>query len=214
MNVMPGPAETRPPLPRMTREEFLDWVERQEESYEFDGERPVPMQGDEGVTGGNRGRTLIVTALISALYVRLRGGPFAVHHSEGPGVSAGPQAVRYPDVAVAPRRGTLEDRLLDDAVVLFEVVSPTSGARDRVVKLRDYLAVPSVLRYVVLESDARVASVFSRKPGAESWVASACAAGETLPLPEIGVEVPMAEIYEGIDIPPEDEEPRNPVATT
>ncbi len=32
-------------LPHMTREEFLDWAEAQEERYEFDGFQPVAMTG-------------------------------------------------------------------------------------------------------------------------------------------------------------------------
>ncbi len=82
------------------------------------------------------------------------------------------------------------------------------------VKLREYAAPPSLRRYVVLESEARAATVHFRASGADGWSSAAFGIEDSLALPEIGVEVPMAEIYEGADIPPEDEEPRNPDATT
>jgi Uma2 family endonuclease len=197
----------RPPLPLgMTREEFLDWAARQQEDYEFDGTKPVPM------TSGNRNHSLITSNLIIALGVRLRGTPYFPSSPEGPGLSPWSRAVRYPDVTVAPRAGKGTDRIFDDALIAFEVVSPSSAKLDRQVKLREYLAVPSLRRYVILESEFASAGVFARSKGDEGWTASAVAMGEALALPEIGLEIPMAEIYEDCDIPAE--EPRNPDATT
>ncbi len=75
-------------MPRMTREEFLDWAEAQDQRYEFDGFEPVAM------TGGTRNRSRIAQSIAFALRLRLRGtaceplGPDA-------GVATVGNAVRY-----------------------------------------------------------------------------------------------------------------------
>jgi len=53
----------------MTMDEFVDWENRQELRYEFDGFAAVAM------TGGTQEHSLIQANLIAALRVRLRGGP-------------------------------------------------------------------------------------------------------------------------------------------
>ena len=45
----------------------------------------------------------------------------------------------------------------------IEVISPTSGRTDRIVKVREYAAVPSVLRYVVVQSSSIGLTVLERQ---------------------------------------------------
>ena len=52
---------------------------------------------------------------------------------------------------------------------------------------------PSILRYVILEQDGPAASVFARQGAA--WTARALTEADVLAMPEIGVEVPLAEVY-------------------
>ena len=42
-------------------------------------------------------------------------------------------------------------RTIPGAVVVFEIVSPTSSRIDRIIKVREYAAVPSIRRYVILK---------------------------------------------------------------
>ncbi len=86
-------------------------------------------------------------------------------------------------------------------VVVFEVLSPTSGRTDRIVKLREYRAVPSILRYVILEYTGIGLSVFERANGDEPWRATALTADDTLRMPEIGIEIPVTELYQEVDLP-------------
>ena len=39
-------------------------------------------------------------------------------------------------------------------VVVFEVISPRNGANDRIIKVREYLAVPSIHAYVIVEQNS------------------------------------------------------------
>jgi hypothetical protein len=40
-----------------------------------------------------------------------------------------------------------------------------------------------------------------RQTGDQKWTVTTLMADEVLPLPEIGIEIPVAELYEGIDFP-------------
>ena len=86
-------------------------------------------------------------------------------------------------------------------MVIFEVLSPTSGRTDRIIKLREYRAIPSVRRYVILEHSSIGLTVFARPDAEADWTATALTAGETLRIPEIGVENPVDDLYEGVDAP-------------
>ncbi len=183
--------------PRMTREEFLDWVEIQEGRWEFDGFEPVPVHGPIGMTGGTVNHGQICQNIYFALRSRLRGGPCRVL-GPGAGIATPDDGVRFPDAVVtcAPAAGTA--RILPAPIVVFEVISPTSGRVDRIAKLREYQRVGSIRRYVILESTSAGLTVHARRDGDGPWTTVALTEGETLPLPEIDIEVPVAEFYEGV----------------
>jgi Uma2 family endonuclease len=180
-------------VPHMTREEFLDWAGTQDLRYEFDGFQPVAM------TGGTRNHSQIAQNISFALRIRLRGtgcGPL------GPdaGVATVGNAVRYPDALVTCTRGPGTDRVVPGVLVVFEVLSATSGRTDRIEKLREYQAVPSIRRYVILEHTSIGMTDHVRTKADDPWIATALTDGEILRMPEIGIEIPVAEFYEATDL--------------
>jgi Uma2 family endonuclease len=88
--------------------------------------------------------------------------------------------------------------VVTDPIVVFEVLSDSTSRTDRISKLRKYGATPSIQRYVILEQDAIAATVFVRK-GAD-LVAEALTSDDTLRMPEIDAEVPMAEFYTDLEL--------------
>lgn len=185
-----------------TPDAFLAWEERQELRHEFDGLRPVAM------TGGTVAHDMIQTNLIAALSRRLAGTPCRVHGSVLKIRAAG--SIRYPDAFVActpvPRRSTV----IDDPVVIFEIISDSTARTDRIVKNREYAATPSVRRYVLLEQDAVEGTMFARTPAGE-WLGHLLGPDTVLHMPEIGVDLPLAELYAGLGpAGPEPEAPRLP----
>ena len=72
--------------------------------------------------------------------------------------------------------------------------------------MREHHAVPSIKRYVLVEQDGIALTVHARTGGGP-WVATPFVEGDTLPSPEIGIEIPLAAIYDGIEF---DEAPPNP----
>jgi Uma2 family endonuclease len=69
----------------------------------------------------------------------------------------------------------------------------TTLRTDRVEKLREYQATLSIRRYVILEQDSIAAMVFSRH--ADEWTGHALTETDVLRMPEIGIELPLADIY-------------------
>jgi Uma2 family endonuclease len=172
----------------MTVAAFLAWEERQPLRHEFDGIAPVAM------TGGTAAHAIIQRNLATALTQRLRGKPCQFIGNDLKIEAAG--SIRYPDGFIVctplPPRSTV----VQDPVVVFEVLSPSTARTDRIVKTREYGATPSIQRYVMLEQDGIGAMVFSR--AGSDWVGHVLAEGEVLALPEIGIEMPLADLYEGI----------------
>ena len=66
-------------------------------------------------------------------------------------------------------------------MVVFEVVSEDTARTDRIEKLREYQATPSIQRYVILEQKSIGPSVFTRRDN--DWIATALTEGDTLRMP-------------------------------
>jgi Uma2 family endonuclease len=172
----------------MSLDEFLDWEERQELRYEFDGFEPLAM------TGGTVEQGLIQANLIRALGNRLAGKPCRVLGSHVKIAVAG--SIRYPDAFVVCSPLVRGATVVTDPVVVFEVLSPSTSSTDRIVKNQEYRDTPSIQRYVMLEQDRQAATVFAR--AGDDWVGHLVAAEQMLAMPEIGVELPLVELYEGV----------------
>ena len=174
----------------MTVAQFLAWEERQELRYEFDGFGPVAM------TGGTDAHEAIGGTLRALLYEKLRG---TACHVRGPTLKVEVAGrIRYPDAFVACSRAAPSATVIGDPVVIFEVLSASTSRTDRIEKLIEYQATPSVQRYVILEQDSIGATVFARH-GAE-WVAAALIEGDALAMPEISVDLPLAAIYADVEL--------------
>ena len=176
--------------PTMTRDEFFDWAEVQDERYEFDGFQPVAM------TGGTVNHSRIIRNLQVALDRLLRGGSCEPLGPDA-GVTTVGNTVRYPDAVVSCTKTPGRARTMSGVVVVFEVISPSSARMDRIVKLREYHAVSSIRRYIIVEQDSIGLTVFARQHD-EPWTASVLTDGDVLALPEIGIEIPVAGLYAGI----------------
>lgn len=181
----------------MTLAAFLDWEEHQELRYEFDGFQVVAM------TGGTFEHDAIQMALARALGNRLDGKPCRVHGSNLKIEVMG--SIRYPDayVTCGPiRRGSM---VAYNPVVIFEVLSKGTAAKDRGVKNREYASTASVQRYVMLEQVEIGGTMFER--AGDDWIGHILTADAVISMPEIGIELPLAELYDGLDLanPPEDE---------
>lgn len=174
----------------MTIDAFLDWETEQERKWEFDGFAPIAM------TGGTLGHARIQRNLMNALTDRLRGRPC---EPLGPDVKievAG--SIRYPDALVVCSPQSDKRSVAENPVVVFEIVSPSSSRIDRFVKAREYGGTASIQRYVIVEQTSQSATVFTRMNGI--WASTIRDGEDELDMPEIGISVPLSELYTGVQL--------------
>jgi len=181
--------------PRMSREDFFVWAEAQNERYEFDGSAPVAM------TGGNNRHSLISLNVHAALRSHLSGKPCRPLGPDA-GLRTIGDAVRYPDALVTCSKFDELAREGPGVVAVFEVLSPTSGHVDRIVKLLEYRAVASIRRYVIVEYASAAVTVHARAEAGADWTTTALTGEGSLDLPEIGITVPVADLYRGTELEP------------
>jgi Uma2 family endonuclease len=179
-----------------TQDEFFAWAASREGRYEFDGFRPVAM------TGGTVGHAIIIHSLLRALDRRLRDGRCQPLGPEA-GVATVGTAVRYPDALVTCSKLDNDALTVPGVVVVFEVLSSITSRTDRIIKVREYAAVASIRRYVILESTSVGLTVLERHAPDEAWRATTLTADDIVRMPEIDIEVPVAEFYDGVSFPDE-----------
>jgi Uma2 family endonuclease len=180
-------AQQRP----MTREQFLAWEERQELRHEFDGFQPMAM------TGGTAAHAIIQHNLHTAVGGRLGGGPCRFYGSDLKIETA--RGFRYSDGFVACSPIARDATAVRDPVVIFEVLSDSTARTDLVTKNQEYAAIATVRRYIVLAQESMAGTMFERI--GEDWVGHLLRADSVLRMPEIGIEVALAELYEGVEFP-------------
>jgi Uma2 family endonuclease len=172
----------------MSLEEFLAWEERQELRWEFDGFAPMAM------TGGTAAHSAIQRNIHIAVGGRLRGQRCQLYTSDLKIRVAG--SIRYPDAFVVCSSVSLGAVVVTDPVVVFEVLSPSTASTDIGAKNEEYRDTPSIQRYVILAQDRQQATVFAR--AGSDWVGHIVLGHGELDMPEIGIIVPLTELYEGV----------------
>jgi Uma2 family endonuclease len=175
-----------------TLEAFLEWEEQQELRYEFDGFEAILM------VGGTEAHADIQANLIGEARARLRGSACRIVGSDLK-FRIGDR-IRYPDAMILCSPRVPGSKLVTDPVIVFEILSPSTTGIDLMQKNAEYQSVSSVQRYVVLQQAFISAMAFVRK--GDDWVVETSLGPDAmLRLPEVGVEVPMAEIYRDVVLP-------------
>jgi Uma2 family endonuclease len=158
------------------------------------------VQGEtvRGMAGGSAAHADLIRNIGFALHARLRGSPCSVKLSEMRLRIDAADAVFYPDVlvhcqALARPADTTE---LTEARVVVEVLSPSTQAFDRGVKLAAYQQLPGLRQVLLVSSTEPAAWSMQREDDAAGWSAlQHWPAGTALAVPSLGLEVPWDEVY-------------------
>ncbi|MBM4321881.1 MAG: Uma2 family endonuclease [Deltaproteobacteria bacterium] len=106
----------------------------------------------------------------------------------------------YPDVLVTcDPRDHADPLVVRHPVLVFEVLSDSTADYDRGEKFADYRRIESLAEYVLVDSRAKRVEVFRREQ--HGWRFLPLAAGDTLTLASIGLDVPVAALYDDTDVP-------------
>jgi Uma2 family endonuclease len=88
-------------------------------------------------------------------------------------------------------------------VVVFEVLSKSTGWTDQSLKLRDCDATPTIRTYVLISQDEKRAMVYARDEDGRLGIQSAVVlegADVSIEIPEFGLALPFSALYEGIEL--------------
>jgi Uma2 family endonuclease len=159
------------------------------------------------MAGARNAHNVIAGNTYAAVHVRLRGRPCRPFNSDTKVRLhiLGHVRFYYPDASVSYRPNPATDSFQDEPRVIFEVLSRATRRIDEGEKKDAYNTIPSLGVYVLIEQDTPAAVVFRRSAdGFEREVYEGL--GAVLPLEELGIDLPLAEIYETIEFAPEPEE--------
>jgi Uma2 family endonuclease len=176
--------------PAMSLDQFLAWEDQQEERWEFDGHGPVAM------VGGTLRHNIISGNLDAAFRRQLRAPCRAYRETLRFRTSRG--TIRYPDLVVVCSRVQPSATEVPDPTIVFEILSTSTSRTDRVAKMLEYQATPSVMRYVLLEQDEIAATVVRRVN--DTWATAVLVGATQLELPELGAQVSLPELYADTEV--------------
>ena len=110
----------------------------------------------------------------------------------------------YPDVVVICGKPAVLDKHRDtitNPVILFEVLSPATRKNDRGRKLAAYQTIPSLRHYLIVSQDRVLVEHWSRADEAGEWSRTEMSdSAATIALDPPGASLPIAAIYDGIDL--------------
>lgn len=157
--------------------------------------------------GARNVHNLIAGNAFGSLYARLRGRPCRPYNSDTKIRLKLPTHVRfyYPDVSVICELNSPDESFQDQPVVIVEVLSARTRRIDCGEKKDAYVTLPSLQAYILLEQTCAVATVFRRTDlGFVEETYSDVDA--VIALREINVELPLSEVYDGVEFASEPEE--------
>lgn len=177
----------------MTVEEYLELDRASEDvRYEYiDG--IVTM-----LAGGTNNHSRICLNFGRELSIALRGKSCEAFTSDLK-VSISATRYVYPDVSVSCDQRDLQENsdIIYSPCVVIEVLSPSTGSRDRRQKFTYYRSCLSVQEYVLVSTDEQAVDVY-RRASEKLWTLHLFGRGDDVELKSIDVTVPIAAIYENV----------------
>jgi Uma2 family endonuclease len=111
----------------------------------------------------------------------------------------------YPDTSVICKPNPSGSSFQDHPAIIFEVLSKKTRRIDEGEKKDAYLTIPSLNVYALVEQE--LARIVVHRRTADGFVREVYDGMDAVvPLPEIEIELPLAEVYEGVELTPEPEE--------
>ena len=183
------------PSATWTLDEFLAFEDRQLVKHQLIEGRVYEMAGGTGE------HSAIKVNLLFEAQLRLRGSNCRVYDSDLL-IKVDDHNAVYPDVSIvygAPVYDDSRHLALLNPFVVVEVTSPSSINDDRGWKLKRYQSLPSLRAALVIDQHRVHADLYTSGDG--GWLLQTFSAlDEAVPLPDLGIELPLAEVYRGVEV--------------
>jgi Uma2 family endonuclease len=181
----------------MTLDEFLAWDDGTDTRYELIGGFPVAMAPPARAHG------ILCARLAGMIDVVLRSRrPCTVQSEAGIARSDRNDSCYIADLAVTCRPYQRGEQLVQDPLLIVEVLSPGTERHDRRTKVPAYREIDSVQEILLIDPEAAYGEVFRRK--GDAWFIEIVRGRDAdLYLSSLELRLPMAELYEGIELEPD-----------
>ena len=192
---------TLAPKPRLTVDEYLRLEESSEEKHEYLEGQLLDM------SGGTISHSLIIANVVGELHARLKGNPCRVYDSNLHVKIPRKVIYFYPDCSVVcgPVQKDGSDFTGGSTVnprLIVEVLSDSSERYDRGEKFTRYRELESLAEYVLISQSSPSVETFFRQ-GDGTWIFAAINdLKASAKLKSIGVEMPLADVYAGVEFLP------------
>ena len=175
---------------QMTVEEFLGFTATRPDEERWELIEGVPVLSPSPVDFHQLVTANIVTFLMNEK--RRLNASWLAMLGIGTRVPVSPNSLPQPDVFVkdGPLTGRPETA---DALVLFEVLSPSNTKADQAWRRKVYASIPNCQHYVTVSLKQVEVTVYDRSSG---WKArSQTSLNDSLDLPALGLSMPLADVY-------------------
>ncbi|MBI3774268.1 MAG: Uma2 family endonuclease [Gammaproteobacteria bacterium] len=143
------------------------------------------------LVGTSKRHNLIAISVLTALRVHLKPSPCKVYMSD---VKVKIKDIFfYPDLLVSCSDNKLSPYYETDPVMVVEMLSPSTEAKDRFDKRVVYQCIESLREYVLVEQDKMQIDVYRRMD--DGWMLESYVIGDTVAFESIGFAIPIEEIY-------------------
>lgn len=185
----------------MTAASFLAWDSSQTVKHEFVGGEVFAMAGadDRHVTASLN--------LLVALHQHLQGKPCRPYSSDMKLYVEAASSYFYPDVMVTcSEADRARSTAKQDAMLVVEILSPSTAAYDRGEKFAAYRQLPALKEYVLIDLDTRRCDIFRRNP-ADLWVLHPVDAGQPLHFESVQLSVSSDRLFANVGPTPNSVQP-------
>jgi Uma2 family endonuclease len=157
------------------------------------------------MAGARNAHNVIAVNIVASLHTRLRGNKCRPYNSDTKIRVRLPQVrFYYPDASVVCQPNPQDDSYQDAPVVLVEVLSRSTRRIDEGEKKDAYITIPSLQLYLLVEQEMPAVVVHRRAD--HGFVREVYTDSQAIiALPELDIELPLAEIYDGVEFIPEAE---------
>lgn len=148
------------------------------------------------MAGASRSHNLICTNVSALLWNQLQGKPCYPMTADML-VKTNDSKFRYPDVQVVCDNDASDDEYVRESPILIvEVLSRSTRRLDKTEKRAEYLALPSLLEYVLIEQDVAEIEVQRRS---NDWRSEYFYLGQDVWFESVDVTVSVEDIYQRVD---------------
>lgn len=185
-------------MPRLTPEEYLALERKAETRSEYHDGVVV------GLAGALWAHNVLVSNLAVGITTRVRSKGCQAITTDMKVWIPRTRRFLYPDVLVVCAKPEFRDSVTDvllNPILIVEVLSISTEAYDRGEKFANYRTVDSLMEYVLVAQDRVQVESYLREDSG-FWRYSAIEGDtETVPLVALSIELPLAEIYQGVELP-------------